>query len=370
MYIFLFLGYDINQDKEWLLYEEKHNLFYQDDEFYNRLCRILTNSGVRSKHLWCSSTNEATPPSSPSLRLRKMASVTGSPPSITATTDLQPALFDRNYSHSSPVVIRKFINTTNTYPTQFSPSPHDYFTPPGSPTIKTRKTSQTSGTSSNQTEAPLSPLTRMRKMTPCPPPTENMLGSPKLSPKLRISTSLPSSPISIRRKTSQTSPLAKMDMSLSGSPLSPPCYSPLSSSPDSPIMRRKVSQTSPTGKCSVTSPLVKNDDHVTINNTNALVYQNTHTVISKDLTPSETPEDACSMIDSKTTSPSMKGVIKQRSLDSITPPRSPNLAYKRQISVKLDFKDAGETKTKQTSVPCKNSVQFNANVQVIDAPHK
>lgn len=37
----MFLGYDITVDKLWLLNEEKHNLFYQDDDFYASLRQTL-----------------------------------------------------------------------------------------------------------------------------------------------------------------------------------------------------------------------------------------------------------------------------------------------------------------------------------------
>ena len=72
-------------------------------------------------------------------------------------------------------------------------------------------------------------------------------------------------------------------------------------------------------------------------------------------------------------SPALKRIIKQGSLDSATPPGSPNLAYRRQIMVKCDVKDGSDKSglksvQRQLSVPSKSSVQFNANIQIIDVP--
>ena len=306
-------------------------MFYQDDEFYNRLIRIVSNTSDRSKHLWARSISEATPPTSPCLRLRKFASVTGSSPSIAMSSDPQSPLLRRKFAPSSPLVIRKRSNTTNSHDQlQFSPSSQHYFTPPGSPTVGARKTSQN--------ETPASPSTRMRRMTPCPPPTENMLGSPRLKPKLHISTSLPSSPVTIRHKTSQTSPLAKPSTPQSGSPLSSPCYSPLSSSPDSPIMRRKVSQTSPSSKYAVTSPLAENHDHLTAINR----LQEDAKSHSESMTTKTSLKEVSTINVKMPSSPSLHRVVRQRSytLDSLTQPSSPKPEHRRKISVKFNL--AGE----------------------------
>ena len=73
-------------------------------------------------------------------------------------------------------------------------------------------------------------------------------------------------------------------------------------------------------------------------------------------------------------SPLLKRVVKQGSLDSVTAPGSP--VFKRQICVKFDMKDASNDNKdvknfqRQASVPAKNSVQFSANVQIIEVPHE
>ena len=357
-------GYDISQDKEWLLHEEKHNLFYQDDEFYNRLCRILTHSDATGRNVRSYSTNDATPLSSPALRLRRTATVTG-PPSL----DKQSPSLSRKSSNSSPFVSRKSSNTASP---PFSPVSNTCFTPPGSPIAAGRKISQTSVVKQFQNEAPMSPVMPMRRMTPCPPPTENMLGSPKLTPKLHISTTLPSStpnsPIGFRRKTSQTSPLAKSNGNYS------PLSSPESSNPSSPQLQRKVSQTSPSGKSPVTSPLVTSDAHAAdINQLDHDVddFQSVHKERGASKMATPLSDIAGSTMPA---SPLLKRVVKQGSLDSATGPGSP--VFKRQICVKFDMKDASSDNKdvrnfqRQASLPAKNSVQFSANVQIIEVPHE
>ena len=132
MYYFC-LGYDITQDKEWLLNEEKHNLFYQDDEFYNRLHRILTHNDVNGREITSRprsySSNDARLTSSPALRQRKLATVTDLP------TPRSPKLStgSRSIGSSSPVSIRKASNSSNGSSPLASSLPRYFDTPPGSP---------------------------------------------------------------------------------------------------------------------------------------------------------------------------------------------------------------------------------------------